>query len=167
MRKVLVVIEIMLAALVVASLYLFVFVPSAHPTHADAIVVLSSDRPRYDLGLSLFRQHVAPTLLISLPGFSGPGGFSCPSGATCFRAKPYSTRGEAETVARLARAHGWRTIVVVTSRYHERRAYVLFDRCTDAKLDFVPAHASLQAYLRNIPLEWAKLSYQLTFQRAC
>ena len=167
MRKALVVIEILLAALVAGSLYLFVFVPSAHPSHADAIVVLSADRPRYDLGLSLFRRHVAPTLLISLPGFNGAGGYDCPRGATCFRAKPYSTRGEAETVTRLARAHGWHTLVVVTSRYHERRAHMLFSRCTNAKLEFVPAHASIQAYLRNIPLEWAKFAYQLTLQRSC
>jgi hypothetical protein len=167
LKKVLAVVEALLVALVVASLYLFVFVPSAHPKRADAIVVLSSDRPRFDLGLSLFRQHVAPALLISLPGFQGDGGSTCPKGATCFRAKPYSTRGEAETVARLARTHGWHTIIVVTSRYHERRAYMLFRRCTNAKLEFVPAHTTVVAYLRNIPLEWAKLSYQLTMQRTC
>jgi uncharacterized SAM-binding protein YcdF (DUF218 family) len=166
LRKVLVVVEVLLVVLLAASLYLFIFVPSAHPTRADAIVVLSSDRPRYDLGLRLFRQNVAPTLLVSLPGFPG-GGDTCPKRATCFRAKPYSTRGEAETVARFARAHGWHTLVVVTSRYHERRAYALFHRCTNVKLEFVPASAPVQAYLRNIPLEWAKLSYQLTMQRTC
>jgi hypothetical protein len=166
LRNVLVVVEVLLVALVAASLYLFIFVPSAHPTRADAIVVLSSDRPRYDLGLSLYRHRVAPVLLISLPAFPG-GGSTCPKRATCFRAKPYSTRGEAEAVSRLARAHGWHTIVVVTSRYHERRAYMIFRRCTNVKLEFVPAHATIQAYLRNIPLEWAKLSYQLTMQRTC
>jgi hypothetical protein len=167
LRKVLVVVEVLLVALVVASLYLFIFVPSARPTRADAIVVLSGDRPRYDLGLHLYRRHVAPALLISLPGFRGRGGFDCPKGATCFRAKPYSTRGEAETVARLARTHGWHTIVVVTSRYHVRRAYMLFRRCTNVKLEFVPARASVQDYLGAIPLEWGKLSYQLTIQRKC
>ena len=108
-----------------------------------------------------------PTLLISLPRFIGPGGNLCPKGATCFRASPYSTRGEAETVSRLARARGWHTLVVVTSRYHERRAHMLFRRCTNAKLEFVPAHASVQAFLRNIPLEWGKFAYQLTVQRKC
>lgn len=160
-------VEVLLVAFIVASLYLFVFVPSAHPKRADAIVVLSSDRARYDLGLRLYQKHVAPTLVISLPGFRGRGGFVCPKGATCFRAKPYSTRGEAETVTRLARAHGWHTIVVVTSRYHERRAYMLFRRCTNVKLEFVPAHVSVRAYLVAIPLEWGKLFYQLTIQRTC
>jgi hypothetical protein len=167
LRRVLVVVEALLAALVLASLYLFVFVPSAHPKRADAIVVLSSDHARYDLGILLYRRHVAPMLLISLPAFTDRGGWACPKGAICFRAKPYSTRGEAETVAHLARAHGWHTLVVVTSRYHERRAYMIFRRCTNLKLEFVPAHATFQAFLRNIPLEWGKLLYQLTIQRAC
>jgi len=167
LRKTLAVVEVLLVSLVAASLYLFVFVPSAHPKRADAILVLSSDRPRYDLGLRLYRRHIAPELLISLPAYNGDGGDACPKGATCFHAKPYSTRGEAETVSRIAKTHGWHTVVVVTSRYHERRAYMLFRRCTHVKLEFVPARAALQAYLRNIPLEWAKLAYQLTVRRTC
>jgi hypothetical protein len=167
LTKILHAVELLLVALVAASLYLFVFVPSPHPKHADAIVVLSSNRERYDLGVRLYAQHVAPTLALSMPRFSENGGYDCPPKALCFRAKPYSTRGEAETVGRLARTHGWHTIVVVTSTYHVRRARMLFARCTDAKLVFVPAHAPLSAYLVNIPLEWAKLAVQLTTQRRC
>ena len=167
MKKALIVIELLLVLFVGASLYLFVFVPSPQPRHADAIVVLSSSRSRYDLGTRLYRQGVAPTLVLSLPAFAGPGGYDCPKRAVCFRAHPYSTRGEAETVARLARAHGWQTIVVVTSRFHVRRASTLFHRCTRAKLVFVPARAAFYAYFIYIPLEWAKLAVQLTAQRNC
>jgi uncharacterized SAM-binding protein YcdF (DUF218 family) len=166
-KRTLLVVELLLVAFVVGSLYLFVFVPSAKPTHADAIVVLSSDKPRYDAGLRLYRQHVARTLVLSLPAFEGPGGGTCPGFALCFRAKPYSTRGEAQTVARLARAHGWGTIVVVTSRYHVRRARMLFRRCVDARLQFVSAPAGISAYFINIPLEWAKFVVQLTTRRTC
>jgi hypothetical protein len=164
---VLIVVELLLVLFVAASLYLFVFVPSPHPKHADAIVVLSSGRARYELGLNLYRQHVAPTLALSLPRFGDQGGNTCPKGALCFRAHPYSTRGEAETVAELARTHGWRTIVVVTSRYHVRRAHMLFRRCTNAKLVFVPADTAFSAYLLAIPLEWAKSAVQLTLRRKC
>ena len=167
MTKALAVVELLLTVLVVATLYLFVFVPSAHPKHADAIVVLSSARPRYDLGLELYRRRIAPALVLSLPAFEARGGNACPDYADCFHAHPYSTRGEARTVARLVRAHGWHTIVVVTSRYHVRRARMLFGRCTSARLQFVGADASLYSYVRNVPLEWAKLAYQLTRQRAC
>ena len=168
MRKVLVVVELLLVTLVAASLYLFVFVPSAKPKHADAIVVLSSDRPRYDTGLRLFRQHVAPVLVLSLPAFEGPGGNRCPGFARCFRADPYSTRGEAREVGRLAQRRGWRTIVVVTSRYHVRRARMLFRRClTGVRLEFVSAPAPTYAYFSNIPLEWGKFAVQLTTHRTC
>jgi hypothetical protein len=165
-KRALLVVELFLVALIGASLYLFVFVPSAKPTHADAIVVLSSDKPRYDIGLRLYRQHVAPTLVLSLPAFEGAGGY-CPGFALCFRANPYSTRGEAQAVARLAQKRGWRRIVVVTSRYHLRRARVLFRRCTTAELLFVSAPAPTLAYLANVPLEWGKLAVQLVAQRGC
>jgi uncharacterized SAM-binding protein YcdF (DUF218 family) len=167
LKKALVVTELLLAILVAASLYLFVFVPSPHPKHADAIVVLSSDRPRYELGMRLYREGVAPTIALSLPRFAEPGGNDCPTQALCFRAHPYSTRGEAETVAKLAREHDWHTIVVVTSRYHVRRAHMLFSRCTDAKLVFEPADAHFYTYVIAIPLEWAKLAVQLTIRRNC
>lgn len=167
MKKALIVVELLLVVFVAASLYLFVFVSSPQPKHADAIVVLSSNRARYDLGLRLYRQRVAPTLVVSLPAFAEPAGYNCPQHALCFRAHPYSTRGEAETVARLARAHGWHTIVVVTSRYHVRRAYMLFRRCTSAKLVFVPSRTPFYAYVLAVPLEWAKLAVQVTTERKC
>jgi uncharacterized SAM-binding protein YcdF (DUF218 family) len=166
-RKALLVVEVLLLAFVAASLYLFVFVPSAKPTHADAIVVLSSDKPRYDTGLRLYRQHVAPILVLSLPAFEGAGGDRCPGFALCFHAKPYSTRGEAQTVGRLARKRGWRTVVVVTSRYHVRRAHLLFARCVHARLLFVSAPAPTAEYLINIPLEMGKFAIQLTTHRTC
>jgi uncharacterized SAM-binding protein YcdF (DUF218 family) len=76
-------------------------------------------------------------------------------------------QGEAEAVGRLARARGWRQIVVVTSRYHVRRAAMLFRRCTDARLDVVPVHAPFYAYFLNVPLEWAKFAVQVTTRRGC
>jgi uncharacterized SAM-binding protein YcdF (DUF218 family) len=166
-KKALVVVELLLVVLVAASLYLFVFVPSPHPRHSDAIVVLSGGRSRYELGLRLYRQHVAPVLVLSQPAFAGPAGYECPKPAFCFRAHPYSTLGEAETVEQLARARGWHSLVLVTSRYHVRRAYMLFHRCTKEKTTFVAADTSFTAFIRNIPLEWAKGAYQLTRQRGC
>ena len=52
----------------------------------------------------------------------------------CFTAVPFSTRGEAETVARLARARGWHSVVVVTSTFHITRAHMLFRRCFHGRL---------------------------------
>ncbi len=70
-------------------------------------------------------------------------------------------------MARLARERGWHTIVVVTSRYHVRRARMLFRRCTRARLEFVAADAPFWGYALNAPLEWAKIGVQLTLRRGC
>ena len=82
-------------------------------------------------------------------------------------ANPYSTRGEAENVARMARAHGWRSLVVVTSRYHIRRAKLLFERCFPGRVQTVAAPFSLTELPSVLPSEWAKLMYALTVARDC
>jgi uncharacterized SAM-binding protein YcdF (DUF218 family) len=80
---------------------------------------------------------------------------------------PYSTRGEARTVVRLAGARGWRSIVVVTSRFHVTRAHMLFRRCWHGPLSMVGAPSTWW----KLPIEWAsetgKLLVQLTVQRGC
>ena len=86
----------------------------------------------------------------------------------CVRPKPFSTRGEAETVERLASERGWRRIVVVTSDYHVRRARMLFDRCLGAsRVLVVGTRPSLPRFALGGLLEWPKLALALTFRRAC
>src|SRR4051794_24178594 len=121
------VLGLLFAAWLAASAVLFVWPSGDSPARADAVVVLAGAKvPRLDKGLELMRRHVAPVLVIS-DGLDplwpranrlcrGDAGFE----VVCFRPRPYSTRGEAEAVARIASARGWRSIVVVTSRYHVR-----------------------------------------------
>jgi uncharacterized SAM-binding protein YcdF (DUF218 family) len=86
----------------------------------------------------------------------------------CVHPVPYSTRGEAETVGRIADARGWRRVVVVTSEYHVRRARLLFDRCLGAaRIDVVGTRPSLPRFALGALLEWPKLALALTFRRAC
>ena len=85
----------------------------------------------------------------------------------CFHARPYSTRGEAETVARIAAARHWRSLVVVTSTYHVRRAKMLFERCFRGRVQAVGAHYGLSELPALLPSEWAKLVYALTVARDC
>jgi uncharacterized SAM-binding protein YcdF (DUF218 family) len=82
-----------------------------------------------------------------------------PAGVTaiCFVPSPGTTRGEAEEVGRLARKHGWKSVIVVTSKYHVSRARLIFDRCLSARVEVVSAHESISA------LEWA---YQYLYQTA-
>ena len=142
--------------------------PPRHvPQHADAIVVLAGARgPRLARGLALVRRGVAPVLLIS----DGWGlawveanrlcaGRPAPVPVLCVRPDPYSTRGEARTVARLAGSRGWQSIVVVTSRYHIARARILFDRCFDGAIYTDGAQQSFFGRLVAAPLETIKLAH--------
>jgi uncharacterized SAM-binding protein YcdF (DUF218 family) len=157
-----------------ATAILLVWPARDEPERADAVVVLSGVRKtRLAKGLELVRRGVAPTLVLSdgrAPGWR-EGNRLCDGGATfrvvCFRPHPYSTHGEAADVARLARARGWRSLVVVTSRYHLTRARMLFRRCLDGSVAGVWADTSTGDMALNIPFEWGKLLYQLTVERDC
>jgi uncharacterized SAM-binding protein YcdF (DUF218 family) len=151
------------------TLYLFVLVPSDHVEHADAIVVLSGDRKRLSTGLRLFRDKVAPVLVISRDGrgWTEADALCARPNVACFQADPYSTEGEARATERLARRQGWSRIVVVTSRYHLRRAHMLFERCTDLRPEMVAARTTPLDYLVDVPWEWGKLLYQVTIDRSC
>jgi uncharacterized SAM-binding protein YcdF (DUF218 family) len=168
-RAALLVLLALVCVLSAATLVLFVLVPSDEPRHADAIVVLSGDRARLTTGLRLYHAHVARTLLISRDGrpWKAVDALCGRRGIVCFRADPYSTEGEAETVVRLGRGHDWRELVVVTSRYHLRRARILFERCTHRKIDVVAARTTTLDYVEVVPWEWGKLLYQLTIDRSC
>jgi uncharacterized SAM-binding protein YcdF (DUF218 family) len=119
---------------------------------------------------------VAPVLAISSPNRGKwPKARSLCAGRTkvarvrvlCFQPNPFSTQGEARAVARLARAHGWSRVVVVTSTFHVTRARMLFRRCYPGKLWMVGTSSPWW----KLPEEWAsetgKLIVQLTAQRGC
>lgn len=50
----------------------------------------------------------------------------------CITPEPYTTRGEAQAIGRLAQVNGWQSVQVLTFAPHVNRARVLVDRCTDA-----------------------------------
>jgi uncharacterized SAM-binding protein YcdF (DUF218 family) len=75
--------------------------------------------------------------------------------------------GEARTFAQLAKQRGWDSAVIVSSRFHLRRAKLLFARCTDAKLQVASSRTTWSEYLRNVPLEVGKFLDQVTINRGC
>jgi DUF218 domain len=146
---------------------------------ADAVVVLAGSDSRLDVGLDLVRDGVAPVLVVSEDesGRDEQRTAFCTGGGAgekldgveviCRKAAPVSTRGEARVVAELTDKRDWRSLVVVTSRYHLFRAERLIQRCTDAKLAMRGAH---EGWLRNVvavPLEWVKLGLAETTRRGC
>lgn len=115
---------------------------------ADAIVVLGCAGParlrrRVEHGVRLYQEGVAPALLLS-GGGNGPepeaeimrcialtGGV--PQAALLIEPNSRDTVGNAREAALLLRAHGMRTVVLVSDRTHLLRAAVLF-RLSGVKL---------------------------------
>jgi uncharacterized SAM-binding protein YcdF (DUF218 family) len=143
------------------------------PRHADAVVVLAGDHLRLGKALELVTRRVAPTLVISdgrAPGWDRANrlcGGRTRFRVVCFKPRPYSTRGEARAVARLARVRGWRSVLVVTSRYHVTRARLLFNRCADARVSVAGSTYRRSLVPLEIFLEPAKLAYALVVARGC
>ena len=178
LRRALLVLGALVAVWLVACALLFVW-PSAEtgaPAHADAVVVLSGARARLPPAEALIRRGVAPVLALSsvaqTPKWKAARRL-CRAGryrsarVLCFDATPFSTRGEARTVARLARERGWSSVVVVSSTFHLTRVKLLFGRCYDRRLWLVGAPTTWW----RLPIEWAsetgKLLVQLTAERGC
>lgn len=171
--------RVLLIALVLAfvglSARLFVFPVTASPKQADAVIVLAGARnPRLHKGLELMRKKVAPTLVISdAPIYGWPEANRLCAGhaaykVVCFRPDPYSTRGEAEHIARLVKARHWQSIVVVTSTFHVTRARLLVKRCVkNATVSLVGADYALGDLPRYVFSEWGKLLYAESFSRDC
>jgi hypothetical protein len=121
------------------------------------------------------RKKVAPTLVISdAPIYGWPeANRLCPPKRAaykviCFHPDPYSTRGEAEQIARLVNRHRWRSVVVVTSTFHVTRARMLVKRCVDnAKVYLVGADYAVADTPRFVLSEWGKFFYAELLKRGC
>jgi len=173
-RLVLVVVPLLVVAWAAVAARFVLWPVQDSPRHADAVVVLAGDHLRLGKALELMARRVAPTLVISdgvAPGWRvanrlcrrGGGRFR----VVCFRPDPYSTRGEARAVARMAAARGWGSVVVVTSTYHVTRARLLFDRCVDARVRVTGATYQRSLIPLEVFLEPAKLAYALVVARRC
>ena len=137
-----------------------------------AVVVLGGPAAeRTALGQALASEHDAVLVLsASAQWFGRQAGLRCGDDARCIDPVPVSTRGEARTVAELARAEGWEQVAVATSSHHTARARVLFRQCLDDDVSVVgAAHsdgswwADTYRYLR----EAVGVAAAVTVQRAC
>jgi uncharacterized SAM-binding protein YcdF (DUF218 family) len=160
----------LLAVLAVASVWLFGFPHSDAPGHASAVVVLSgSNHDRLPRALALMREGVAPVLVVSDGRHTVPR--LCrrrrPYLVLCVKPRPFSTRGEAEAIERLARTRGWTTVDVVTSRYHVYRARLIVKRCFHGRLRVIGSTPAFGDYVVGAAAEWPKLLLAETLRRAC
>lgn len=158
----------LVVAYVAVAGYLFVVHHDDRPAKADAVVVLSGTKERLPVGQRLVREGYAPLLVVSRSTHPKAAELrACRTGALCFRADPYSTRGEARAIARLAAARHWRTVDVVTSQFHVFRARILIRRCYHGGLRMVGAPEPAWRLPYDAVKETVKLVYQETFARGC
>jgi uncharacterized SAM-binding protein YcdF (DUF218 family) len=166
------VVAVLLTAFLALSVLMFVWAPFAtpHPKRVNAIVVLAGSRKRLPVALDLWRSGVARWLLVSEDPLDRRRVALCahpPRRVVCFRAQPYSTRGEARWATRFAGHEGWHSLAVVSSRFHLYRARTLFRRCTNARIELVPAPVTWWLWPYDVLAEWAKLAAAETVQRGC
>jgi uncharacterized SAM-binding protein YcdF (DUF218 family) len=172
-RRALLVVAVVVAAWVAVAARFVLWPEQDSARHADAVVVLAGDHLRLGKALELMTRRVAPTLVISdglAPGWHRANRLCRGRAAfrvVCFRASPYSTRGEAEAVARMAAARGWRSVVVVTSTYHVTRARLLFRRCVDGRVSVTGSTYQRSLIPLEAVLEPVKLLYALVVARRC
>ena len=95
---------------------------------------------------------------------------AAPYEVVCFEPTPDRTQGEARAVARLGREREWRSVVVVTSRYHIERATLLVDRCFDGEVRGVGARPPGRGGLpgvRAVVHEWVSYVHAFTVAPEC
>ena len=159
---------LVVAAWVVVAVLLFVVHHDDRPVKADAVVSLAGTHARLPVALRLVRAGYAPLLVVSRSDH--PDALELRACAhrvgmrvVCFRAHPYSTRGEARFIG----AHHWRTVDVVTSQFHVLRARVVIERCFHGTLRVVGAPESKLRLPVDMAKESAKLAYQELVARSC
>jgi uncharacterized SAM-binding protein YcdF (DUF218 family) len=145
--------------------------PQADPlAKADAIIVLGGENDgRLQYGLSLAEQGYADTVVLSNSYLGSPADLldleqACASGTAtvtviCFVPWPYTTRGEAMYLARLAKQHNWTHVIVVSWNYHMVRARYIFHQCFDGNVTMRPVPRSYDFTV----VRWAwEYAYQYT-----
>ena len=108
---------------------------------SDAIILLSDDNfyaDRATRAAELYRQNLAPTVVASGVRLRPYAGISelmthdlvergvPKERVVLFPQDADNTREEAEALKTLARQKGWKSVIIVTSNYHTRRARYIF-----------------------------------------
>jgi uncharacterized SAM-binding protein YcdF (DUF218 family) len=128
---------VLLTALGVGGAIVYTNAPEDPLKKVDAIFVLGGEHDgREEYGLQLLREGIAPVLVISNPYPStdttmpGVCRTRVPNAEVmCVKPTELTTRGEAVEARRLADERGWKSLVVISWRFHLPRARMIFDRC--------------------------------------
>jgi hypothetical protein len=135
--------------------------------HADAVLVMNGPGPRWQVAAELAAEKAAPVMLVSTPSVRWDCPYFADVHVECFRPDPFNTRGEARFGAEQARAHGWHSLIVVTSTAQATRARVRVQRCFPGSLRVVVAAPGTLTWAGEVFYEWGALAKALLWQRAC
>ena len=163
-----------MAAIIVAfcavTARLLVWPAQGMPDRVSAIVMLAGPGDRLPVALKLARGHRAPVLVVSRgnQSYGGP----CPSPVPgvkliCFEPDPATTRGEAETLGRMAKQFRWSSVVLVTTKSQDTRARIVTERCFSGSTYVVTAPLPLSDWPYEIAYGWGALFKALFVVRAC
>lgn len=149
-----------------AAFQLFYNVHTPTPTQADAVVMLGgASKERLQDALKVQAELDAPYLVLSNTDTKGNASADqyCDTHSSetvdpqviCFMPSSMDTRGEADVIGKLATEYGWKSIVVVTSKYHVVRAERLMNQCTPSKVQMVATDPKLSPWqwLRRFVIE--------------
>jgi uncharacterized SAM-binding protein YcdF (DUF218 family) len=173
-RIVLIVVAVLLVGATVLAARLFVW-PSLPPLpqRADAIIELGGPGNRRPLALQLERQGRAPVVAISVSDEERAVAGWCDDGqfrgvpVICFHSEPFTTRGEARAIARLARQHGWHSVILVTSPDQAKRAELRVSRCYGGEIAVATAKLPWYWYPRQVVYQAGAFLKAYTFQTSC
>lgn len=161
----------LIVAFCVVTARLFVFPTMGMPARVDAIVVLGGSGDRLDLGLQLAREGRAPYLVLSLGLPWVPPGICTEhvgsAQVICFHPNPDTTQGEAEGASQIAKEHGWKSIVLVTTRDQVWRAHLRFERCYPGQIYGIGSALSWDQWPHAIGYQWLATIKAETTQRSC
>ncbi len=149
---------------------LFVFPAKGSATHADAVVVLDDlVGVRRAKAIQAVTAGVAPNLVIS---HHAERPQDCPANipsvtVVCFSPAEDSTKGEASGFARIAKEHGWTSLIFVTDPPHVARSKWLISRCFPGKIGAITTKVSNIVWPIRVVYEWAALSKAVLTQRSC
>jgi uncharacterized SAM-binding protein YcdF (DUF218 family) len=166
-----------LVALTGVTGWLLVWPQTTPPDQADVVLVLSGGTgERVTTGARLARAGVAPVLVLSDGGNpASPRALGCQQRfpgvrVVCLTPRTPTTQGEARAFAELAAREGWRSVALVTSTYHVRRAELLLGRCFPGAVHAVGAPPADVRGHEIVPLalhEGVGVLAALTVQRDC
>jgi uncharacterized SAM-binding protein YcdF (DUF218 family) len=142
------------------------------PPRADVIVQLGGPGDRRLVAVNLARAGRAPLVAISV-SYAEADTSWCADGryhgvaVLCFHSDPFTTRGEARSVADLAGRHGWHSVILVTTPDQASRATLRVSRCYGGKIFVATAHLPWYQWPTQIVYQVGATVKAYTFETSC